>query len=263
MRYDNADGCSGATWDSPKTCDVELDISDDMQAPVFFYYELHNYYQNHRRYVKSKSNNQLKGDDLGTGDLADCDPVISMSDLGRRPEDMQGAFALKSSDPANPCGLIAKSFFNDTFQLYLNNTRITVLEHGIAWPSDKERKFKRVSSDWQKKQWLDVEDGEGYVEHFMVWMRTSGLPNFRKLWGRVENDLDSGKYLLRVNSIYDVSDFGGEKYVVLSTANALGGDNTYLGIAYLVVGGITLTLALVFAIKGYFYSRKVDNLHYT
>lgn len=97
----------------------------------------------------------------------------------------------------------------------------------------------------------------------MVWMRTSGLPNFRKLWGRIEQDLDSGIYTLRVNSIYDVSDFDGEKYVVLSTANALGGDNTYLGIAYLVVGGITLTLAIVFAVKGYFYSRKVDNLHYT
>lgn len=97
----------------------------------------------------------------------------------------------------------------------------------------------------------------------MVWMRTSGLPNFRKLWGRIESDLDSGNYTVRINDIYDVSSFDGEKHVVLSTANALGGDNTYLGIAYLVVGGITLILAIVFAIKGYLYSRKVDNLHYT
>lgn len=24
-------------------------------------------------------------------------------------------------------------------------------------------------------------------EHFIVWMRTAGLPNFRKLWGKIEN----------------------------------------------------------------------------
>ena len=27
-------------------------------------------------------------------------------------------------------------------------------------------------------------------EHFIVWMRTAGLPNFRKLWGKIEEDLD-------------------------------------------------------------------------
>jgi len=159
VRYDDADGCKGATWDNPKVCEVSLEISDDMQAPVFFYYELHNYYQNHRRYVKSKSNDQLKGKDMSKGDLADCDPVISMGDLGRRREDMQGGWTLDDSEPANPCGLIAKSIFNDTFELHVNNTRVTILEHGIAWPSDKDRKFKRTDDNWQEKQWLDVEDG--------------------------------------------------------------------------------------------------------
>ena len=26
-------------------------------------------------------------------------------------------------------------------------------------------------------------------EHFIVWMRTAALPNFRKLWGRIDQDL--------------------------------------------------------------------------
>lgn len=92
-------------------------------------------------------------------------------------------------------------------------------------------------------------------------MRTSGLPNFRKLWGRIEEDLE-GTYTVKIKSYYDVTDFDGEKYVVISTANALGGDNTFLGIAYIVVGGITLILALAFVIRGYFF-KKSDDLHFT
>jgi hypothetical protein len=27
------------------------------------------------------------------------------------------------------------------------------------------------------------------LEHFIVWMRTAGLPNFRKLYGKIEEDI--------------------------------------------------------------------------
>ena len=32
------------------------------------------------------------------------------------------------------------------------------------------------------------------LEHWMVWMRTAALPTFRKLWGRIMQDLPAGKY---------------------------------------------------------------------
>jgi hypothetical protein len=91
-------------------------------------------------------------------------------------------------------------------------------------------------------------------------MRTSGLPNFRKLWGRIEDGLDKGKYTVKIESNYGVKDFDGHKHVVISTANALGGDNRFLGIAYIVVGGITLILALAFVVRGFCF-RKSDDLH--
>lgn len=48
-----------------------------MDAPVFVYYELDNFYQNHRRYVKSRSVNQLQGDSLSGADVStDCDPIV-------------------------------------------------------------------------------------------------------------------------------------------------------------------------------------------
>ena len=43
-------------------------------------------------------------------------------------------------------------------------------------------KFKKGKD--LSKYWMDLEN-----EHFIVWMETSGLPNFLKLWGRIEEDL--------------------------------------------------------------------------
>jgi len=37
------------------------------------------------------------------------------------------------------------------------------------------------------------------LEHFIVWMRTAGLPNFRKLWGKIEeNKITPGEYELTI-----------------------------------------------------------------
>jgi len=37
-------------------------------------------------------------------------------------------------------------------------------------------------------------------QHFIVWMRTAGLPDFRKLWGKIDSEdgLKAGKYQLKV-----------------------------------------------------------------
>ena len=49
--------------------------------------------------------------------------------------------------------------------------------------------------------------------------------------------------------VYDVSGFEGEKHIILSTANAFGGKNYFLGIAYLVVGSLAIVIAILFLIK--------------
>lgn len=57
--------------------------------------------------------------------------------------------------PAIPCGLIAKSFFNDTFELYKCHEddcftnidlrkRIVIHSNDIAWTSDINDKFKNI-----------------------------------------------------------------------------------------------------------------------
>ena len=90
LRYDNLD-------EGLQTIDFNID--QDMEAPIYVYYKLTNYYQNHRRYVKSRSDDQLRGIELTTADdLDSCSPLISQTI-----DDKQKLIY--------PCGLIANSFF--------------------------------------------------------------------------------------------------------------------------------------------------------
>lgn len=81
-------------------CVIEFQVPADMQPSVLFYYKLSNFYQNHRRYVKSLNSDQLKGKSVKASDLkdGDCKPL-----------------ALDSNHiPIYPCGLVANSLFNGT-----------------------------------------------------------------------------------------------------------------------------------------------------
>ena len=234
IRYDDRPECQIGT-----TCDINFSIEEEMSKDVYVYYRMKNFYQNHRRYIKSKSNKQLKGNWLEESDIDDdCDPIKLNKDL------YEGITGLNKTvlDPegvAHPCGLIAKSFFNDTFVLKKgDNDEIVIKEEGIAWSIDK-KKFK--NSPNRDKQWIDVES-----ERFMVWMRPASLPDFRKPWGIIDKDLEKGNYVLTVTNNYQVKSFDGEKYFILSTVNALGGKNYFLAILYFVVGGISLVAGILF-----------------
>jgi hypothetical protein len=54
IRYDDYCG-------SNITCTIPITLQEYMTGPVFVYYELHHYYQNHRIYVKSIDESQLRG----------------------------------------------------------------------------------------------------------------------------------------------------------------------------------------------------------
>ena len=144
---------------------------------------------------------------------------------------------------------MAKSLFTDTFQLQAEDgSAVDIDESGIAWVEDIQHRYKNLESPpddktWQEYQWLDMTD-----EHFIVWMRNSGLPTFRKLWGRISTDVSAGTYSLNIVNTYDVSAFDGKKSFMLSNTNDLGGDNSSLGTIYLVLGFICLSVSIAFLV---------------
>lgn len=191
-----------------RVCTLQFTIPNDIGPPVFLYYRLTNFYQNHRRYVKSLDTDQLKGhavSDANIGSSA-CNP-LTRAHHGKA---------------YYPCGLIANSLFNDTInspsavnppgQQSSQTYRMT--SKGTSWSSDGElyKKTKYNNSQVSPPPNWALRYPDGYTdtnpipdlseyEEFQVWMRTAALPTFSKLALRNDNDtMKQGTYEI---AIYD------------------------------------------------------------
>ncbi|XP_063946908.1 putative ALA-interacting subunit 4 isoform X3 [Daucus carota subsp. sativus] len=225
---------------SNKTCTKTLRVQKKMKNPIYVYYQLHHFYQNHRRYVRSRSDKQLRST-KHEYETKECLPIATVNN---------------NSKPIVPCGLIAWSLFNDTYQFSVNSKVVEVDRKDIAWKSDRDYKFgsKVYPKNFQSSGMI----GGGKLnesiplskqEDLIVWMRTAAFSTFRKLYGQIKVDLDANSNItVVIQNNFNIYEFGGKKQLVLSTSNWSVGTNKFLGCAYLYVGGFSLVVAISFTI---------------
>lgn len=162
-------------------CNIDFELQRDFLGKVYMYYGLSNYYQNHRRYVKSRDNDQLLGR-LFEKPSNDCCPFKT-----------NPAHKL----PIAPCGAIANSFFNDTLRIQKQGTPqfIPLMRTGIAWPSDKKKKFKNPE--------IGLQEGE-FVEILLVMERIIAI-FYLKLWkvsrSRLHGERIFGNWIQKIRKI--------------------------------------------------------------
>nr|XP_006639336.1 PREDICTED: cell cycle control protein 50C-like [Lepisosteus oculatus] len=242
-------------------CTVTFSLPEQIVGDVYVYYGLINFHQNLRRYMDSRDDAQLVG---RTFNLKNPSSTCAPFDK------------YKHGTPIAPCGAIANSMFNDSFQLVFHPNEgmamsVPLLRTGIAWYTDKNVKFRNPGPYneslsavfagtsqpfyWQKPVFeLDPTDtkNDGFVnDDFIVWMREAAFPNFKKLYGRLSrfaafaDGLPGGNYSIQISYNFPVKYFQGKKLVILSTVSWFGGQNRFLPIAYTVTGGVILIVAMI------------------
>ncbi|KAK7023840.1 cell cycle control protein [Favolaschia claudopus] len=254
-----------------KQCILQFNVVADIPPKVLFYYKLTNFFQNHRRYVKSFNSDQLKGKFVSNGDLkdGDCNPLDVIDNKA-----------------IYPCGLIANSVFNDTFSnpVLLNpgsNDLVTYTfsDKGIAWPGEAKKysgdpvpsAYKSYDLIVPPPNWA-LRFPNNYTaenpppnlkedERFQNWMRTAGLPTFTKLYGRNDHDdMRAGTYQIVIGLNYPVRPYKGTKSVVISTVSWIGGKNSFLGWAYVGAASVFVLLAIAGTARHLIKPRRLGDM---
>uniref|UniRef100_A0AC35UHA3 Transmembrane protein 30A n=1 Tax=Rhabditophanes sp. KR3021 TaxID=114890 RepID=A0AC35UHA3_9BILA len=272
--------------DSALTCERKIELESDYEGEVYFYYELDNFYQNHRRYQKSKSENQFFAKDLN--DVSACDSYSLYNDVDN------------ISKKIYPCGSIANSMFNDKFYLYYDyysqtlpnfpkeTKAVEMTFDGLLLDRDLKQLYKNpkfssnetlcdVLKDFAKPPKWDVKaceldlnnpDNNGVQNFdFIIWMTTAGLSHFRKPYRKLNttanffsNGLPRGNYTLKIDNKFEVESFHGKKKFIITTLSWMGGKNNFLPFAFLIVAALSILSAIFLLLIHFKYGHSAKSM---
>lgn len=279
------DGSKGNSFSRDHVCYVNMTVKEDIESEAFVFYEIGNYFQNHRRFVTSWIPSQFVDEFDGTGSVEPCSPVINITSRFCRGNVCDGEE--RQREPY-PCGLIANSMFNDIFWLhdgllpngtvlgredlvqdgiarkYLNNViknPTFEMNTSIYLPIWNNPNFSRIippvngdqrgiiNEDYHNSTaWGNTTNGLGMEnEHWRVWVDLSAKHNFRKPYGIIKRKLPKGtKLVFAVQSNFYVQGFKGYKAIIVGELSWFGSENLELAILLGILGILFLLAALLF-----------------
>lgn len=222
---------------------VEVEVPHDMVPPVYLYYQLPWFYQNHKRYVRSISWSQMAGAAGPLEALPSCEPLRYLG--GRRDTSLPDQGAI------HPCGLIPSSLFNDSFSLHQTCDDAALSGHiplhlDVAFRSElatalfsNPRNATNLNTVASLRGGGTLEGPVGQAPQLWVWSRVAAQPGLTKPFAVINTRLAKGCRLrLEVANRYNSYAWGGQKAVLLSTASwAASTRNLFLPVLYLVMAG--------------------------
>lgn len=223
-------------------CIINFQLSNTVTSPIYVYYSISGFYQNHKTYTTSITNQQIMGGRiLPDTALSTCAPIIYNKDTSYTSA-VDGT-PLDPYAPAFPCGLIASSFFNDTFTVVNTDTNLTVpiTFKGISYPND----LNNYQNANLSLQWMDMKN-----ERFVNWIQLALFSSFQKAWGLINANMALGNYKIVVGNNWNAALFNGTKSVIISQLSAFGGASDFLGYSYVCIGALSFVLSIVLVFKG-------------
>ncbi len=129
----------------------------------------------------------MKGEAISDSELSNCAPVLTVNDLLGWWDYKKLPGSISKEIQANPCGLIAKYQFSDTFisVTEINGSKtFQILQDSIVRPFEHS-KFKQNSEiALHNGYWWNPVD-----VNLINWFSMETLPDFQKLYGRIEGTL--------------------------------------------------------------------------
>lgn len=291
----------GENYNENRTCYVNFTAPKFMAPPILIHYQLKNFYQNHRNYYKSKDAYQLLGQ-VGNQDQIsadDCDPLNKLGNITLNPCGLiantlfNDFFTLESGNDAYGEKLVlieeGIAWKSDVEYMYAQPDGFEYTEcpadacdasccregdsciGGLPYTDKMDGKcYRYVYPEDETTQYLYetypdiISPIEGVTnEHFIVWMRIAAQPDFRKLYGWINQPVNEGEVItFRINSNYVVTRFQGSKTLVMATTSIFGGRNPYFAPVFIWVGVFCLIAGTFFTLKQTLRPRKLADPAY-
>ncbi|VDL79757.1 unnamed protein product [Nippostrongylus brasiliensis] len=247
--------------DGATQCHLSFSIPENYSGDVKFYYGLRRFYQNNQKYVESRNDRQLIGH---LDEVSGCDPLDYVNG---------------TNITYVPCGFIANSMFNDSFQLLLHgehggDVTVPFTTRNVVADVVRKKKFRNpvltgneslcdAFEGTARPPWWQTDIcklgagvqgvGVGFENvDFMVWMQAAALPNFRKRYRNLDREVDgfqdglpAGTYTLVINYI---TWKGGEKSFIITRESWAGSRSEFLAFAYIAVGVFLLLVSILFLV---------------
>ena len=246
--------CDGAA-----ECTVAFTLERDIPAPSFLMYQLENFKQAHRGYVKSVSWDQLTASSVEEVEAATAE-VGDDGACGNSRKALR-ADGNETGPVLFPCGLYAQFVYNDTLELRgADGATVPTDETQLVPTGVGPRVYKGDALAEYGGRWRNTTS-----PRWRSWVRASPF-ELRKPYGKIDVDLPAGEYTMKVTNDFDASIFLGSKAFVIThydewSGNALSFDG--LAYAAMATGGLALLLALFVGflmLKGAPVDRKCNEL---